>query len=58
MFCTMIWTLPVLVLGLVLNGIYVLGLVALVVRDLGLVVFFVPVPVGQLCPLPRCNHSF
>ena len=36
----MIWTLPVLVLGLVLNGIYVLGLVALVVRDLGLVVFF------------------
>ena len=63
MFCTMMWTLPVLVLGLVVHGIHVLGLVALIVRDLGLVVFVVPVLVGQLCPLARCadhsvNHSF
>ena len=49
MFCTMMWTLPVLVLGLVVHGIHVLGLVALVVRDLGLVVFVVPVLAGQLC---------
>ena len=46
-----------------LTKLLVLGLVALVVRDLGLVVFVVPVPVGQLCPLARCgdhsvNHSY
>ena len=46
MFCTMMWTLPVLVLGLVVHGIHVLGLVALVVRDLGLVVSVVPVVAG------------
>ena len=58
MCCTMMWTLPALVLGLV-HGIHVLGLVALVVRDLGLVVFVVPVPVGQLCPSAHCaNHRF
>ena len=33
----MMW--PVLALGLVVHGFHVLGLVALVVRDLGLVVF-------------------
>ena len=54
MFCTMMWTLPVLVLGLVVHGIHVLGLVALVVRDLGLVVFVVLVLVGQLCDF--CVH--
>ena len=54
MFCTMMWTLPVLVLGLVVHGIHVLGLVALVVRDLGLVVFVVPVLAGYLCDL--CDH--
>ena len=54
MCCTMMWTLPVLVLGLVVHDIHVLGLVALVVRDLGLVVFDVPVLVGQLCDL--CVH--
>ena len=43
----MMWTLPVLVLGLVVHGIHVLGLVALVVRDLGLVVFVVPVLAGH-----------
>ena len=63
MCCTMMWTLPVLVLGLVVHGIHALGLVALVVHDLGLVVFVVPVPVSQLCPLARCadhsvNHSY
>ena len=44
----MMWTLLVLVLGLVVDGIHVLGLVA---RDLGLVVFVVLVLVGQLCDL-------
>ena len=44
----MMWTLPLLILGLVVHGIHVLGLVA---RDLGLVVFVVLVLVGQLCDL-------
>ena len=57
MFCTMMWTLPVLVLGLVVHGIHVLGLVALVVRDLSLVVFVVLVLVGQRCDLCVPLHS-